>query len=338
MAECINCIYERGLLALPSDRKGQCEKPQKVRRQQIQTPTLFLSTNRQREDDRGNNEHGNLLKLPNISMFELRPSLYACIWIVVIMLAPTFVAMFDEAIMYPTLVLILLAPWWGHKRFMPKTQEYERAMDSIPMLENLYTNNIKVIYQTIVRNAVFSAILTLYVVTILVCSLLIVYTGDQLITKDDIWNFAFTLFIAVLAIWKSARDVRKCINLKNNCTQETCRTLIESKYKVSYSNYFFNRCRYSYEGSLPSKPRHYTIFIAITAAIALLSVDYGLSNIFGTISLLLSDEYNIGVSRFLGGMAFGMVFVVVGVVDIVSCFRNGSVAFSFKPSHSRVTS
>ena len=53
MAECINCIYERGLLELPSDRKGQCEKPQKVRRQQIQTPTLFLSTNRQREDDRG---------------------------------------------------------------------------------------------------------------------------------------------------------------------------------------------------------------------------------------------------------------------------------------------
>ena len=76
-------------------------------------------------------------------------------------------------------------------------------MDSIPMLENLYTNNIKVIYQTIVRNAVFSFILTLYVVTILVCSLLIVYTGDQLITKDDIWNFAFTLFIAVSSPEKS---------------------------------------------------------------------------------------------------------------------------------------
>ena len=43
MAGRIDCIYKRGLLRCRPTIDRQCEKPQAVGRQQIQTPTLFLS-------------------------------------------------------------------------------------------------------------------------------------------------------------------------------------------------------------------------------------------------------------------------------------------------------
>ena len=248
----------------------------------------------------------------------MKTSFYFVVWILIY---PLLGLLHNSFINQNAFIVALLAVWglsWVLNRTIPETIEYERASQTAPLLEDVYTGNIVRFRKHVTRQAIIEVFFSFYLlITTLVILLIITDSGGN----DWLALIIFAMF-TFSAISQSIKLLKAYSCLKANPTKEECERILSETYRIDYSTYAEERGRRTFEDMLPQRPTHFKTFQVFSMVISGICVVLGLVYIvLGLLVMFGNDSVGAGA---IAGMYFlyGSLATYFGIKDLISCVQN----------------
>lgn len=247
----------------------------------------------------------------------MKPSFYFVLWIVIYPLLDLFNSSFISNNAFIIALVIVWVLSRKIERMMPDTIKYDRALQTAPALEDVYTGNVASFRKRIFQEANVEIVAAIYfIVTMVVIALSMMKTG----VSDWIALVVFGLF-AFGSVSRSISLLKANAKLKSNPTIEQCKEIATEVYKQDCAAYCASRNEIPYSHILPEKPKHYNAFKVVSIIFAVVAALFGFYYIVsGAIVMLCNSSVEVGA---LAGMVllYGTLAAYFGVKDFIVCIR-----------------
>lgn len=248
----------------------------------------------------------------------MKTSFYFVVWILIY---PLLGLLHNSFIDNNSFLVALAAVWglsWLLNRMMPETLTYERVAQVAPIMENIYTGNVKAFIQRLRSETRIETFTSIY---FLVSTVVIAYAVFKAGVNDWIALIVFGFF-TFAAIQRSVNMSKALATVKFDPTPEQCAETAAEVYKLDYAAFYEGRQAYSYEQMLPPRPAHFKAFQIFSLVIA------GICALLGVLYIVMAALLMIG-SRSLAGDAvagmyllYGSLAAYFGVRDFATIFRS----------------
>ena len=247
----------------------------------------------------------------------MKPSFYFVLWIVIYPLLDLFNSSFISNNAFIIALVIVWVLSRKIERMMPDTIKYDRALQTAPALEDVYTGNVASFRKRIFQEANVEIVAAIYfIVTMVVIALSMMKTG----VSDWIALVVFGLF-AFGSVYRSISLLKANAKLKSNPTIEQCKEIATEVNKQDCAAYCAARNEIPYSQILPEKPKHYNAFKVVSIIFAVVAALFGFYYIVsGAIVMLCNSSVEVGA---LAGMVllYGTLAAYFGVKDFIVCIR-----------------
>lgn len=244
----------------------------------------------------------------------MKTSFYFVLWILIYPILGLF---HNEFIVNNSFFVALAAVYglsWLLNKAMPHTLLYEHVSHIAPILEEVYTGNVRAFSKRLSRDAIVESIGALYFcITMFALGIASLKSG-----VNDWFALLVFGFFMIGSIRSSAKLVNAWLKLKSNPTPEQCLEIVEDTYKMDYTSYYEAHEGASYEEMLPLRPRHFKAFQVFSIVTAVVATLLGLLYILSGVSLIF-----VGSTVEIGAMAgmyflYGSLATYFGVKDIIT--------------------
>lgn len=244
----------------------------------------------------------------------MKTSFYFVLWILIYPILGLF---HNEMIYQHSFLVALIGVYgisWLLNRSMPDTLLYEEVSATAPILEDVYTGNVRSFSRRLYREALVETVTAIY---FCITTVVLIIIALQTRVNDWIALLIFGFFM-VGAMMRSVKLVKAHFLLKGNPTPEQCMEIAEDTYKLDYASYYETHLNSTYEGLYPPRPKHYKGFQIVSLIIAIVAALLGLIYVISGIILLMTgltfETSAVAVMYFL----YGSLAAYFGVKDIIS--------------------
>lgn len=250
----------------------------------------------------------------------MKQSFYFVLCGLIFPIALWFLYSFNPDIVLIVALAMVLGLYWLLNHIMRDTMAYDRAIEVVPILEEVYIGNISSFCKRIVRDCHIQIVASVYLVVTIV---VIVYSIFK--TGVNGWITLVLLgLMAYVAICRSYSLIRARAELKSNPTPNKCVEITDGTYKLDYTSYYEVRNGASYQDMMPAQPKYFKEFKVVSIVIAAIAILLGLLYIASGIvmmftSLPLADRVSGNLFFMCGSMG-----VYFGVKDFISCIHSES--------------
>lgn len=231
----------------------------------------------------------------------MKTSFYFVLWIIIY----PILGLFDNSFIADNSFLVAIAIVWGLSwvlnRMMPETLAYERVSQLLPIMEEIYTGNVRAFIK---RLRIETRIQTLTSIYFIVSTSVIAYAVFKLGVNDWIALIVFGFF-TFGTISGSINLNKNLTAVKSNPTPEQCAETATEVYKVDYAPYHQSRQSYTYQQMFPPRPPHFKAFQICSIVIA------GICSLLGIVYIVLAAIYLIS-SRSLAADALAGMYLLYG--------------------------
>lgn len=244
----------------------------------------------------------------------MKTSFYFALWILIY---PLIDLVGNDAMREHSFVVALIAVFglsWLINRFMPEMMSYGRAVEAVPILEDVYTRNVDAFKKRLKRLFVLETVISAYLlVSIIAC----LFVGSEgLITTVVFAVFAIGTIMRSVNLWKALSE------LKANPTSEQCMAIATEQLNLNYQSYYDERQCRAYSEMLEPKPRFYKLFsifsIIVAAIVLLLGLRFVVSGL-----LIAVFGHSVGQGAFAGMLfLYGSLAMYFGVKDFVALWES----------------
>lgn len=250
----------------------------------------------------------------------MKTSFYFVLWILIY---PILGLLDNSFVNENAFVIALIVVWglsWLLNRMMPEIITYDNALQAAPILEDIYTDDIRSFGKRLSRDAIIETITSVYFIltTFVICIVMFKLGGS-----DWIGLVVFG-FLAYGAIARSIRLMRARTSLKSNPTVEECMNIAGDTYGLDYASYYAAHVDATYEEMLPPKPRYFRVFQIFSFIVSVVCALLGLLYVILGLTIMLS-ETSVGAGA-LAGMYFlyGALATYFGIKDLISSVKNNA--------------
>lgn len=208
-----------------------------------------------------------------------------------------------------------------------KLLAYENALETHPILEDLYNGNVISFKKRLSQDTKIEIITAIYLFVTTIVALVLCFNADD-------W-FALVLFGVLFykSVVKCVKLVKGCFILKSNPTPAQCVEVAETAYDVNYGEYYDERKGADFKSTLPEKPKGYIVFRIFSIVIAVISAMLGLiiiaKGVMDLVYVYSMSDYisfchyylSIAVIYFISGSLYGSLALYFGIRDFASCIR-----------------
>lgn len=248
----------------------------------------------------------------------MKTSFYFVLWILIY---PLLGLLDNSFVDENAFVIALIVVWglsWLLNRMMPDTITYENALQIAPILEDVYTGDVRSFSKRLSRDTVIETITSVYFIltTFVICIVMFKLGGS-----DWIGLMVFG-FLAYGAISRSIRLMRAKASLRSNPTAEECMNIASGTYNLNYASYYEAHADTAYEDMFPPKPKYFRAFQVFLFVMSIICVLLGLLYVvLGLIIMLTESSVEAGA---VAGMYFlyGSLATYFGVKDLISTVKN----------------
>ncbi len=211
------------------------------------------------------------------------------------------------------LFIIFGLSWLLNSRFS-NLSTYERLMQSLPIMEDVFTGNIGSIYKRLTREFVIETITAIY---LLIATAIMAYMVFALGSSE---TFALIIFgfISVGVIIRSNKLYKALSSIKSDPSMENCADIVDKTYQLNYASYHEARQDRCLEELLPLRPKFYTPFKVLSFIFAIACTILGaLFIVFSLIPMIL-EGFSITGLFFTMRFLYGSLALYFGIKDLVS--------------------
>lgn len=229
----------------------------------------------------------------------MKTSFYFVIWIVIY---PLLNLLHNRWIDENSFIVAIFVVWILSRvinRSIPHIIGYERLIEVSRLLENVYSGNVGAIRKQLSRQTTIEFITAIYFGTTFVFILSTMFANS---VADDWFSLLIFGFFAFATITRAVQINKILSSLKADPTPERCRDIVESYYKLDYTDYYNRRVMTSAEGVLPPAPPRFKIFQIFSLIVAIICSILGL--VYLVISIVVIAEGRSGAVLSGGIMYF----------------------------------
>lgn len=241
----------------------------------------------------------------------MKTSFYFVLWILIY---PILELINNSFINNHSFIFALAAVWgisWVLEHLMPKTLAYNRLSQVVPILEDIYTENISGFRKRLLKNAIIEMVGAVY---FFITTILIVL---DVLADGNAWValVAFSFF--------TFKTVSRCVKmlkahslLNSNPTIEQCMQIADKVYDLNYEAYCESHVGLSSQEMLEPRPKYYIVFQIFSTVVAIAASLLGILFILiGAMGLLFESSFEAGTTA---GMCFlyGSLATYFGIKDI----------------------
>lgn len=249
----------------------------------------------------------------------MKTSFYFVIWILVY----PFLRIFNNPFINNNSFIIAFIGVWILAYFInksiPQIIIYDRRIKGIPMLEEIYTGNIRLFENRLNRDAIIQGITAVYFLlsTALIIIMMVIYHS-----MDWIALLIF-IFLTLSVSQRAFVFVRSCKKLKSNPSSQTGIDIAKEIYNLSYISYYDRRQRMSYAAMFMPIPRHYGVFRIFSMCMALICMLLGIASVIMSIFSLIGNQYyHLGDFASSIIILYGALAVYYGISDFITSLQS----------------
>lgn len=248
----------------------------------------------------------------------MKTSFYFVLWILIYPILGLFNNDFIAENSFVVAIAVVWGLSWLLNRMMPDTLTYERVSQIAPIMENVYSGNVRAFIKRLRTETRIEAFTSIY---FLVTTAVIAYAVFKAGVNDWIALIVFGFF-TFGAISRSMSLCKALASVKSNPTPEQSAETAEEVYELDYAAYYEGRQSYSYEQMLPPRPRHFKALQIFSIIIA------GICSLLGLLYVILATIIMIGSDSLaadaLAGMylLYGSLAAYFGIKDFSSIFQS----------------
>lgn len=247
----------------------------------------------------------------------MKASFYFVLWILIY---PLLGLLNNDFINSNSFLFALFVVWglsWLINRSIPQIIRYERVTSQYPMLEDVYTSNVKGFAGKL---AVASRIEIVTAIYFAVATAAIIF---DFVKNFDNWLeliifglFAYSVFSHSNRLVKASRD------LKMNPTPEECMNIADNIFAMDYASYYNRRQTRTYAEMYLPRPKGMTAFRVISILFALGAAILGI--VFIVMSIISMLNYPAFIAGTFGSMMilYGSLAAYYGIRDTVQSVQS----------------
>ena len=248
----------------------------------------------------------------------MKTSFYFVIWILIYPL----LGLLNIDFINNNSFIFALAAVWGLslliKQLIPDILLYAHALQTAPLLEDVYTCNISSFSNRLSRDTAINIIFTIYLI---VTTIIIGFAVFTLGINDWIALIVF-LFFTVTSVISSIKLINANNRLKNDPSKEQCQQIVDETYDLDYTSYYDAHTGKTYSEMLPYRPKYFSTFQIVSIIFAAIATILGIVYlVIGTLNIWFSDYIElkaVGIMTFL----YGSLATYFGVKDLFSTTKN----------------
>lgn len=248
----------------------------------------------------------------------MKTSFYFVLWILIYPILGLFNNDFITENSFVVAIAVVWGLSWLLNRIMPDTLTYERVSQIAPVMENVYTGNVRVFIKRLRTETRIETFTSIY---FLVTTSVIAYAVFNAGVNDWIALIVFGFF-TFGAISRYINFSKALATVKSNPTPEQCAETAEEVYKLDYAAYYEGRQSYAYEQMLPPRLRHFKAFQIFSIVLA------GICSLLGLLYIVIAAVVMIGTTSLaedaVAGMylLYGSLAAYFGIKDFVSIVQS----------------
>ena len=260
----------------------------------------------------------------------MKTSFYFVLWILIYPILGLFNNAYIENNAFIVALIAVFGISWLLNKMMPYILGYDRVSEIAPILEDIYTGNVKSFSKRLSGEATVECIYAIYLtITAIVIAISIFKFGIE----DWIALVIFGFF-AIGSISKAIKLLKAKFDLKSNPSPEQCMQIAENVYELNYESYYEEHQNKTYTEMLPPRPKYFKVFQIFSLIVAILSTLFGLWFIINGIAIIFhsqSIEYGAvaGMYFFYGSLA--TYFGIKDLVSIIQSLRSNRQKFLPQP-------
>lgn len=245
----------------------------------------------------------------------MKTSFYFVVWMLIYPILSLFGSQTINDNSFIVAIVVVFAMSWFINRAMPRTLVYETALEYAPILEDIFTGNIKSFKSRLTRTILLEGTGACYfLVTVL---FLLLAKGAH--NGFNGW-FSVVIFgyFGVASVARMVKFIHARVRLQSEPTPEECMNIADELYGADYAAYYYERIETTYEGVLPPRPAHYTVFRVVSLIFAVLSFLLGLANLVVGVVLYIVCEEAEALSGASMLFLYGFLASYFGLRDFIS--------------------
>ncbi len=250
----------------------------------------------------------------------MKTSFYFVLWISIYTVFDLLDNRFlDENAFFVAFAIVMVVSWMLN-RIMSKTKVYEQVSQIVPVLEDVYSGNVKSFRKRLSRDVLVRMIVTIYLFVTVIAILLVANKPG-----DYHWvELLLFLYLALFSAYGLAKLVKANIKLNGNPTPEQCMDIADNTYELDYASYYEYRQGATYQDMFPTRPAHYRSFLVTSFVIAIICVVLGLFYLGISVGMMVEKSYFEDVSTFALAVLFlyGSMATYYGIKDIAAARRS----------------
>lgn len=211
------------------------------------------------------------------------------------------------------------------KGLMPNITAFEQETESLPILEDVFNNNILSFKKRLSRDTNIAVATSLYFI---ISTVIIVFALFEYRINDWLALILF-VFVVYSSVSHNFRFYKSKLQLNKNPVTGVCIEICESIYKLDYREFECDRDHIPYKDMLPSTPRFFKTFKIISIVFAVFAVILGLLFTLVGLSSILGYSLFPSGAVYVGRFIFGSLAIYFGIKDVITT----SQYFTAKRNH-----
>lgn len=209
---------------------------------------------------------------------------------------------------------VVLGLSWLIKRLIPATLTYNRVSQIAPLLENVYTGNVKSLYKRLLQDMTIEIVCAVY---FSITTVFIIFSFVKSGINDWIALLVFGYF-TFTSVYRCVNMLKAKTALKSHPTSELCIHIAENIYGLNYDAYRESHVGRTYEEMLGFRPKYYKVFQVFSTIIAVVAILLGLLYIVDGMIVVVFDR-SLEMGAFAGMyLLYGSLATYFGIKDIIT--------------------
>ena len=245
----------------------------------------------------------------------MKTSFYFFLWIIIY---PLLGLLHNQWVYQNSFIVALFIVWalsWILNKNMPDTLRYERISETVTILEEVFTGNVRAFMQRLSRMVTVEFVSAIYLGVAFIFVLFSMIRGSA----DDWIALLIFGFFAFATISRAVKLNHAYQRIKHNPTPQECALVVEETYRIDYKTYYNNRIHTSLEAMLPPQPKNFKSFQIFSLIIAIICALFGLYYLVMSIILLAENLSAKGISGGIMYFLYGSLAAYFGIKDTISC-------------------
>ena len=202
-------------------------------------------------------------------------------------------------------------------RLFHKLIEYDNAVMKYPILEEVFTDDIKSFHRRLKRSSVIESVTGAYfILTVLLSLGLMIEMRQPMVVEVAIFSF-----LAYGAVARAIRYRNAVRTINHNPTPQQCMETVDEVCNTTYIEYYNLRKIYNYDTLLSQCPRRYGTYRIVSIVFAIIAAILGCATI--ALGLLSLNKMGIALAAPVAIVMFlyGSLALYFGLKDAVSLMR-----------------